>query len=76
MADVSDMNLVCRDGVEDKITQTRRNDHACVWFIRLSSFERIIRQAARTLDKTSSKARSDIRAVVADVSVNLREVAL
>jgi F0F1-type ATP synthase membrane subunit b/b' len=45
-------------------------------FIRLSSFERIIRQAARTLDKTSNKARSDIRAVVADVSVNLREVAL
>src|SRR5216683_3076056 len=76
MADVSNVNLIRSDRVENEITQTGSDNYACVRFVRFSSLKWIVGQFPRTFDKTSDKTRGDIRAVLADISVNLSKVAL
>ena len=76
MADVSNVNLIRSDRVENEITQTASDNYACVRFVRFSSLKWIVGQLPRTFDKTSDKTRGDIRAVLADISVNLSKVAL
>jgi hypothetical protein len=76
MANVSNVNFTRRDRIEDEITQTGSDNYANVRFVRFSSLERIVGQLPRTFDKTSDKTRGDLRAVLADISVNLSKVAL
>ena len=76
MADASIVNLIRSDCVENEITQTASDNYACVRFVRFSSLKWIVGQLPRTFDKTSDKTRGDIRAVLADISVNLSKVAL
>jgi hypothetical protein len=52
--DVGDVNLVLIDGIENKITKTRRNDNANVRFVRFSSRERMVTELTRALDKELS----------------------
>src|ERR1700730_13307864 len=76
MADVSNVNLIRSDRIENEITQTASDNYACVRFVRFSSLKWIVGQLPRTFDKMSDKTRGDIRAVLADISVNLSKVAL
>ena len=76
MTEVGNVNLVGGDRIENEITQTRSDDYTCVWFVRFSSFKRVVGQLSRTFDKTSDKTRGNLRAVLTDISVNLSEIAL
>ena len=76
MTNVGDENFVRCDRIENEIPLSRRNDNAYVWFVCFSTRKRLVRKAARAFDKTRNEARCNRRTILADISMNLCEVAV
>jgi hypothetical protein len=55
VANMCDVDLIGRDRVKDKITQTRSNNNSGVWLVCFSSLKGMICQFPGTLDMARTK---------------------